>query len=325
MDLLKTLLVYMTMVYASSVQSMPDAEAYMATVSTPTPAVTATAEPTPRPTAVPTVEVSVNPDYHTIQTGDKGDEVLRLQQALAEYGYYEGELDGRFGQQTRRAVERFQYSHGLTADGIAGRNTLSVLYDSGKVRRADYWQSSVTPTPSPSPTPSPTDTPVPSPSPTAAPTDTPAPAVAATEAPVTVLEPMEGWIITVDGQTVLGENEAALPPCRSEDGALYLPLREILLSHGVTILPSDSMDNPGYAFALGGSLYRLSYGLNQAGTPIHLEITLNGVRQLLKVRDIRAYGEGLYIPAETIDGLLGISAAEDESGSAVTVTFPADE
>ena len=92
MDLLKTLLVYMTMVYASSVQSMPDAEAYMATVATPTPAVTATAEPTPRPTAVPTVEVSVNPDYHTIQTGDKGDEVLRLQQALAEYGYYEGDL-----------------------------------------------------------------------------------------------------------------------------------------------------------------------------------------------------------------------------------------
>lgn len=66
--------------------------------------------------------------------------------------------------------------------------------------------------------------------------------------------------------------------------------------------PSDTTDNPGYAFALGGSLYRLSYGLNQAGTPIHLEITLNGVRQLLKVRDIRAYGEGLYIPAETIDG-----------------------
>ena len=128
MDLLKTLLVYMTMVYASSVQSMPDAEAYMATVVTPTPAVTATAEPTPRPTAVPTVEVSVNPDYHTIQTGDKGDEVLRLQQALAEYGYYEGDLDGRFGQQTRRAVERFQYSHGLTADGIAGKATQNAIY-----------------------------------------------------------------------------------------------------------------------------------------------------------------------------------------------------
>ena len=133
---------------------------------------------------------------------------------------------------------------------------------------------------------------------------------------------MEGWTITVDGQTVLGENEAALPPCRSEDGALYLPLREILLSHGVTILPSDTTDNPGYAFALGGSLYRLSYGLNQAGTPINLEITLNGVRQLLRPRDIRAYGEWLYLPAETLEGLLGMTAAESEADGTVTVTFP---
>ena len=307
MDLLKTLLVYMTMVYASSVQSMPDAEAYMATVVTPTPAVTATAEPTPRPTAVPTVEVSVNPDYHTIQTGDKGDEVLRLQQALAEYGYYEGDLDGRFGQQTRRAVERFQYSHGLTADGIAGRNTLSVLYDSGKVRRADYWAAYATPAPTPSPSPIPTDTPVP---------------MAATEAPLSVLEPIENGTIVVDGQTVTGENEKVIPPCHSESGALYLPLREVLLAHGATILPSDSVDNPGYAFAMGGSLYRLSYGLNQAGTPINLEITLNGVRQLLRPRDIRAYGEWLYLPAETLEVLLGMTAAESEADGTVTVTFP---
>ena len=294
MDLLKTLLVYMTMVYASSVQSMPDAEAYMATVATPTPAVTATAEPTPRPTAVPTVEVSVNPDYHTIQTGDKGDEVLRLQQALAEYGYYEGELDGRFGQQTRRAVERFQYSHGLTADGIAGRNTLSVLYDSGKVRRADYWVAYATPAPTdtPEPSPTPTDTPAPTPSPSPIPTDTPVP-MAATEAPLAVLEPIE-------------------------NGTLL----EVLPAHGATILPSDSGENPCYAFAMGGSLYRLSYGLNQAGTPINLEITLNGVRQLLRPRDIRAYGEWLYLPAETLEGLLGMTAAESEADGTVTVTFP---
>ena len=323
MDLLKTLLVYMTMVYASSVQSMPDAEAYMATVVTPTPAVTATAEPTPRPTAVPTVEVSVNPDYHTIQTGDKGDEVLRLQQALAEYGYYEGDLDGRFGQQTRRAVERFQYSHGLTADGIAGRNTLSVLYDSGKVRRADYWAAYATPAPTdtPEPSPTPTDTPAPTPSPSPIPTDTPMP-MAATEAPLSVLEPIENGTIVVDGQTVTGEDEAVIPPCHSESGALYLPLREVLLAHGATILPSDSVDNPGYAFAMGGSLYRLSYGLNQAGTPINLEITLNGVRQLLRPRDIRAYGEWLYLPAETLEGLLGMTAAESEADGTVTVTFP---
>ena len=86
----------------------------------------------------------------------------------------------------------------------------------------------------------------------------------------------------MDGQTVTGEDEAVIPPCHSESGALYLPLREVLLAHGATILPSDSVDNPGYAFAMGGSLYRLSYGLNQAGTPINLEIILNGVRQLLR-------------------------------------------
>ena len=133
---------------------------------------------------------------------------------------------------------------------------------------------------------------------------------------------MEAWSILVDGQTVTGENEAVIPPCRSESGALYLPLREVLLAHGATILPSDSVDNPGYAFAMGGGLYRVSYGFNQAGTPINLEITLNGVRQLLRPRDIRAYGEWLYLPAETLEGLLGVAAAENETDSTVAVTFP---
>ena len=220
-------------------------------------------------------------------------------------------------------MERFQYSHGLTADGIAGRNTLSALYDSGKVRRADYWTANGTPAPTdtPEPSPAPTDTPAPTLTPTPALTDTPAPAAAA-EAPAAVLEPMEDWVISVDGQSVSGENEAAIPPCRSESGALYLPLREILLAHGATILPSDSADIPGYAFAMGGGLYRLSYGLNQAGTPINLEITLNGVRQLLRPRDIRAYGEWLYLPAEALESLLGITAAENETDETVTVTFP---
>ena len=73
---------------------------------------------------------------------------------------------------------------------------------------------------------------------------------------------------------------------------------------------------------MGGGLYRVSYGFNQAGTPINLEITLNGVRQLLRPRDIRAYGEWLYLPAETLEGLLGVAAAENEMDSTVAVTFP---
>ena len=63
-------------------------------------------------------------------------------------------------------------------------------------------------------------------------------------------------------------------------------------------------------------------GLDQAGTPINLEITLNGVRQLLRPRDIRAYGEWLYLPAETLEGLLGMTAAESEADGTVTVIFP---
>ena len=46
------------------------------------------------------------------------------------------------------------------------------------------------------------------------------------------------------------------------------------------------------------------------------------MRQLLRPRDIRAYGEWLYLPAETLEGLLGMTAAESEADGTVTVTFP---
>ena len=146
MDLLKTLVLYMTMIFASSVQTMPDAESFMVQYNTPEPTAVVTPAPviTPSPTPVPTIAISPNPEHKTLQVGDKGDEVLRLQQALTDYGYYDGDLDGRYGNQTRYAVERFQYNHGLVADGIAGKHTLTVLYDSNQVRPAE-------PTPSPTP------------------------------------------------------------------------------------------------------------------------------------------------------------------------------
>ena len=235
MDLLKTLVLYMTMVFASSVQTMPDAEGFMVQYNTPVPTVQVTVQPvvTPSPTPVPTIAISPNPEHKTLQVGDKGDEVLRLQQALAEYGYYEGELDGRYGNQTRYAVERFQYSHGLVADGIAGKHTLTVLYDSNQVRFAE-----ATPTPSPeadaltialpleTAVPDRQDTPAPretsAPSETPVPTDTPVPEATAvpeetvadetvepdaTEepavaepTPVPVFEALEGWVIRLAEQ-----------------------------------------------------------------------------------------------------------------------------
>lgn len=155
MDLLRTILVYMSMVFVASVQSAPEPSLLPEVdVPTPTPyveaAATSTPAPTPTPTPVPTIDISPNPDYKTIKVGDNGEDVRAMQQKLAEYGYYTGEIDGRFGNQTRRAVEKFQYQHGLSVDGIAGKRTLTVLYDSDDIRRAPV---DATPSPSPSQTP----------------------------------------------------------------------------------------------------------------------------------------------------------------------------
>ena len=150
MDLLQTILVYMAMVYASSVQSAPVPEVIPSLdLPTPTPIVeqvnTPTPAPTPSPTPVPTIDITPNPEYGTIRVGDNGDEVRAMQEKLAELGYYTGDVDGRFGNQTRRAVQQFQYQHGLSVDGIAGRRTLTVLYESDEVRPAPVAE---TPAPS---------------------------------------------------------------------------------------------------------------------------------------------------------------------------------
>lgn len=70
---------------------------------------------------MPTIDITPNPEYGTLQVGDRGDEVRRLQEELARYGYYEGDIDGVYGNQTppRRGAQ-FQYQHGLSADGMAG-------------------------------------------------------------------------------------------------------------------------------------------------------------------------------------------------------------
>ena len=137
MDLLKTILVYLTMVFVSSVQMAPEPSLVPVT---PTPAtaeatMTASITPTPTPshTPVPTPDITPNSAYKTVKVGDRGEDVLQLQRRLTELGYYTGEVDGAFGNQTRRSVERFQYQNGLSVDGIAGKRTLTVLYESTDV------------------------------------------------------------------------------------------------------------------------------------------------------------------------------------------------
>jgi peptidoglycan hydrolase-like protein with peptidoglycan-binding domain len=57
-------------------------------------------------------------DQPTLQQGDTGDAVTRLQQDLATVGYFTDTVDGVFGQATAAAVTQFQDDNGLTADGV---------------------------------------------------------------------------------------------------------------------------------------------------------------------------------------------------------------
>jgi murein DD-endopeptidase MepM/ murein hydrolase activator NlpD len=62
-----------------------------------------------------------------LRSGSHGARVRALQLELAWHGFPSGPIDGRFGPHVTRAVERFQKSVGLTADGVVGQRTLRAL------------------------------------------------------------------------------------------------------------------------------------------------------------------------------------------------------
>ena len=64
--------------------------------------------------------------YPTVRRGNSGPYVTILQQALQAAGI-SIETDGKFGKNTEKAVKTFQEQHGLTADGICGKNTWAAL------------------------------------------------------------------------------------------------------------------------------------------------------------------------------------------------------
>ena len=61
----------------------------------------------------------------TMQSGNKGSEVKKLQENLMTMGYDCGSCgaDGDFGTGTYNAVKKFQSDYGLTQDGIVGPQT----------------------------------------------------------------------------------------------------------------------------------------------------------------------------------------------------------
>lgn len=78
----------------------------------------------------------------TSKPKDKGEDVLKLQQALALSNFYKGNFDGYYGEETANAVKAFQKKRGMNADGIAGPSTIKYLFGS-PAANADSYQSVV--------------------------------------------------------------------------------------------------------------------------------------------------------------------------------------
>nr|WP_245947417.1 spore cortex-lytic enzyme [Bacillus taeanensis] len=72
-------------------------------------------------------EKNVEAATPVIQYGDQYGYVWDVQNRLQQLGFYKGLMDGVFGFQTKMAVINFQKSYGLSADGVVGPKTLSVL------------------------------------------------------------------------------------------------------------------------------------------------------------------------------------------------------
>lgn len=82
---------------------------------------------TPAPTIAPPA-LYARPTEALLRNGSIGPEVSLLQGKLKELGFYTGEVDGHFGDGTKASLVLFQLQHQLEPDGMAGAQTLEMLY-----------------------------------------------------------------------------------------------------------------------------------------------------------------------------------------------------
>ena len=76
-------------------------------------------------------------DDDSLRMGDSGSAVKDLQTRLKKLGYYSGTVDSTFGSGTYAAVRAFQKKYNLTADGVAGSETLKKLDSAYKNANSD--------------------------------------------------------------------------------------------------------------------------------------------------------------------------------------------
>ena len=210
MDFLKTLMLYMSLAFATNVQSAPTPEI----TPVPTPAPTAVVEqqaegsapsllpdqtpaltPTADQTRKPAPAMTPNKRYSNLKQGSRGENVQKLQKRLIELGYLaEGSADGVYGGQTRKAVIKFQQVNGLGSDGVAGDKTQTWLFEN----------PAVLPNPD-----RPTATPAPTQAPEAQPT---------AEATLALPESTSAPELLADAVIVMNDEGQPLACLRQEDG-----------------------------------------------------------------------------------------------------------
>ena len=112
----------------------------------------ATPSPLPTATSMPTPTPYVTPEPFTysrkLEYGSSGTLVQKLQDRLRELGFYDAKSSGGYYEITQKAVRTFQTHNGLSADGVAGRQTQERLFS---LEAVPAWA-----TPRPSPVPAPT-------------------------------------------------------------------------------------------------------------------------------------------------------------------------
>jgi hypothetical protein len=80
---------------------------------------------TPQNDITPTQSAYVFPRY--LGYGDKGDDVLKLQQVLAQEGFLTATPNGHYGPATTLAIQKFQQNNGIKTTGNVGPSTLGAI------------------------------------------------------------------------------------------------------------------------------------------------------------------------------------------------------
>jgi peptidoglycan hydrolase-like protein with peptidoglycan-binding domain len=74
-----------------------------------------------------------------LKIGSNGEAVQTLKERLVELGYMEDFSNDKYDEKTKEAVRAFQVRNDLPADGIAGEDTLSLLFSEKARQQVWVW------------------------------------------------------------------------------------------------------------------------------------------------------------------------------------------